>query len=274
MNRQQLIHNIQKKKSVLCVGLDTDIQKIPAHLRDHEDPIFAFNKEIVDSTADFAVAYKPNIAFYEAEGIKGWESLQKIIAYIRENYPDIFLIADAKRGDIGNTAERYAQTFYHTYQFHSVTLSPYMGKDSIEPFLRDQDKWAIVLGLTSNQGALDVQMLSLGKTYNNQHIYQKVMQTVASWGTTANTMFVVGATNSEQLADIRSQFPEHFFLIPGVGAQGGDLNEVLHHTFVKNEGLVLINSSRGILYAANDQNFAMAARKEAQKLQEVMSTFF
>ncbi len=274
MDRSALIKSIQKKKSVLCVGLDTDIEKIPTHLRNTEDPIFSFNKEIVDATAAYTVAYKPNIAFYEAEGVKGWESLDKTIRYIRENHPDIFLIADAKRGDIGNTAERYARTFYHTYNFDSVTLSPYMGKDSIEPFLRDSGKWAIVLGLTSNQGALDVQMLNLDQPVSKPHVYQKVMQTVASWGNTGNTMFVVGATNSAQLADIREAFPEHFFLIPGVGAQGGDLSEVLKHTFVKDQGLVLINSSRGILYASSGDDFAQAAALEAKKLQKEMAKWF
>jgi orotidine-5'-phosphate decarboxylase len=274
MDRSTLIQSIKEKKSVLCVGLDTDLEKIPVHLHNVEDPIFSFNKEIIDATAAYTVAYKPNIAFYEAEGIKGWKSLDKTIRYIREKYPTIFLIADAKRGDIGNTAERYAKTFYHTYNFDSVTLSPYMGKDSIEPFLQDHGKWAIVLGLTSNQGALDVQMLNVDQPISKPHVYQKVMQNVASWGNESNTMFVVGATNGAQLGNIRQAFPRHFFLIPGVGAQGGDLSEVLKHTFVKNEGLVLINSSRGILYASSEENFAQAAAAEAKKLQEEMAKWF
>ena len=270
MTRRELIAAIQKKRSVLCVGLDTDLTRIPAHLQQEDDPIFAFNKAIVDATAPYTVAYKPNIAFYEAEGVAGWQSLDKIVKYIRQHYPDIFLIADAKRGDIGNTAERYARSFFHTLDFDSVTLSPYMGKDSITPFLGHEGKWAIVLGLTSNKGSADVQQLSS----DDERVYQKVMRTVAGWGSENDLMFVVGATNESDLANIRQRFPRHFFLIPGVGAQGGDLNTVLSQTFISGEGGVLINSSRGIIYASNDQDFAEAAGREAKKMVGEMAVFF
>ena len=274
MNRKALIANIRQKKSVLCVGLDTDLDKIPTHLRGEDDPVFAFNKAIIDATAQYTVAYKPNIAFYESEGLKGWRSLEKTVAYVRKAHPDIFLIADAKRGDIGNTAERYARTFFKTMPFDSVTLSPYMGRDSIMPFLQDEGKWAIVLGLTSNRGALDVQMLTLGQTHQNKAVYKRVMESVASWGTDKNIMFVVGATNESQLADIRAAFPQHFFLIPGVGAQGGDLKTVLQSTFIPGDGGVLINSSRGIIYASSGEDFEEAARNEAKQMQSVMADFF
>jgi orotidine-5'-phosphate decarboxylase len=274
MNREELIANIRQKRSVLCVGLDTDLEKIPTHLKGEADPVFAFNKAIIDATAPYTVAYKPNIAFYESEGQGGWLSLQKTVEYIRTEYPDIFLIADAKRGDIGNTAERYARTFFHTLPFDSVTLSPYMGRDSIMPFLQYEGKWAIVLGLTSNRGALDVQMLTLGQTYENKAVYKRVMESVASWGTSENIMFVVGATNESQLAGIRAAFPHYFFLIPGVGAQGGDLHTVLKRTFIPNEGGVLINSSRGIIYASSGKDFAQAAGIKAKDMHTVMRAFF
>jgi len=270
MTRSDLINAIRRKQSVLCVGLDTDLARIPEHLRNQDDPLFAFNKAIVDATAPYTVAYKPNIAFYEAEGIDGWRSLKKTVDYIRREYPDIFLIADAKRGDIGNTAERYARSFFDTFDFDSVTLSPYMGQDSITPFLGREGKWAIVLGLTSNKGSADVQQLKA----DNETVYQTVMRTVASWGSMNDTMFVVGATNESELADIRRAFPQHFFLIPGVGAQGGDLHTVLRHTFIKDEGGVLINSSRGIIYASSGEDFAQSAGREAKAMQEVMGRFF
>ncbi|MCC5916498.1 MAG: orotidine-5'-phosphate decarboxylase [Cryomorphaceae bacterium] len=271
MERTNLIKIIQKKRSVLCVGLDTDLTKIPKHLLADDDPMFAFNKSIIDATEPYAVAYKPNIAFYEAEGESGWKSLKKTVNYIRDNYPDVFLIADAKRGDIGNTAERYAHTFFNLYDFDAVTLSPYMGHDSISPFVKNAGKWAIVLGLTSNKGAQDIQML---ESDQGDKVYQKVMKSVASWGSPESIMFVVGATNEAQLAGIRDSFPEHFFLIPGVGAQGGDLNTVLKNTFIRNEGGVLINSSRGIIYASSGRDFAGAAAENAKEMVEDMTKFF
>lgn len=270
MTRSELVASIAQKRSVLCVGLDADLARIPTHLHREADPLFAFNRAIVDATAPYAVAYKPNIAFYEAEGVAGWQSLDKIVKYIRQQHPNVFLIADAKRGDIGNTAERYARSFFHTLDFDSVTLSPYMGKDSITPFLGVEGKWAIVLGLTSNKGSRDVQKLST----DNDKVYQKVMRTAAGWGSERDTMFVVGATNETELAEIRHAFPDHFFLIPGVGAQGGDVKNVLDQTFIDGEGGVLVNSSRGIIYASNGVDFAEAAAREAKAMQTVMADFF
>lgn len=264
--RSQLIETIFKKRSVLCIGLDTDMAKIPKHLLQEEDPVFAFNKAIIDATQDYAVAYKINTAFYEAQGIKGWWSMEKTLNYIPK---DIFTIADAKRGDIGNTSEQYARTFFHTYPFDSVTVAPYMGEDSVKPFLQFEGKWAIVLGLTSNAGSADFQLQQCG----SELLYQKVLQTVASWGNTGNTMFVIGATRKEQLQEVRALLPEHFFLVPGVGAQGGDVDTVCRNAFNSDAG-VLINVSRGIIYAGKDVDFADSVYDAAQKYQEEMSVFF
>jgi orotidine-5'-phosphate decarboxylase len=266
MNRTQLVDTIFSKKSVLCVGLDTDITKIPTHLLSTTDPVFEFNKAIIDATKDQAVAYKINTAFYEAQGIAGWVSMQKTLEYIPEG---IFTIADAKRGDIGNTSEQYARTFFHTYPFDSVTVAPYMGEDSVKPFLKFEDKWSIVLGLTSNAGSADFQLQPSG----SEMLYQRVLRTVASWGTPGNIMFVIGATRKEQLQEVRALLPEHFFLVPGVGAQGGDVKTVCQSAFTKDAGL-LINVSRGIIFASNDEFFAEKANEEAINYQQQMSAFF
>lgn len=265
MNRAELKETIFKKKSVLCVGLDTDTSKIPQHLLQTEDPVFEFNKAIIDATAEWTVAYKINTAFYEAQGVKGWISLEKTLNYIPKG---IFTIADAKRGDIGNTSEQYARTFFYTYPFDSVTVAPYMGSDSVQPFLQFKDKWAIVLGLTSNAGSADFQLQQCG----SGKLYQQVLQTVATWGTPENTMFVIGATRKEQLQEVRSLLPQHFFLVPGVGAQGGDVDTVCRNT-VTEDGGVLINVSRGIIYAANNASFAECAYEEARKYQKEMAVF-
>lgn len=265
MTRAQLVAEIRNKKSLLCVGLDTDIDKIPAHLKGEEDPVFAFNKAIIDATAAYAVSYKVNTAFYEAQGIPGWISLQKTLAYIPGN---IFTIADAKRGDIGNTADQYAKTFFQTYPFDSVTVAPYMGEDSVKPFLQYDGKWAIVLGLTSNAGSKDFQLQTCG----DERLYEKVMRTVSTWGTPGNTMFVVGATRKEQLKQVRELMPEHFFLIPGVGAQGGDVPTVCDNA-MNNDGGVLINVSRGISYVSSGEDFAIAAEKAAKQYQQEMAAY-
>ncbi len=265
MDRSQLVDIIFKKKSVLCVGLDTDMAKIPKHLLGEEDPVFSFNKAIIDATKDYTVAYKINTAFYEAQGIKGWVSMEKTLNHIPK---DIFTIADAKRGDIGNTSEQYAQTFFHTYPFDSVTVAPYMGADSVKPFLQFESKWSIVLGLTSNAGSADFQLQQCG----DEMLYQKVLRTVASWGTPNNIMFVIGATRKEQLQEVRTLLPEHFFLVPGVGAQGGDVATVCSNAMNKDGG-VLINVSRGIIFAGSDESFAERASEEARKYQGEMAVF-
>ncbi|WP_392419491.1 orotidine-5'-phosphate decarboxylase [Capnocytophaga canis] len=265
MTLQKLINQIRKKKSFLCVGLDVDLTKVPSHLLQTEDPIFEFNKAIIDATHSFAVAYKPNMAFYEAYGVKGWQSLAKTIAYINENHPDIFTIADAKRGDIGNTSAMYAKAFFNDLHFDSVTVAPYMGKDSVEPFLAFEDKITILLALTSNAGAFDFQT----QMVNNEELYKKVLQTSLTWENSQNLMYVVGATKSEYLKEIRKIVPNHFLLVPGVGAQGGSLDEVCEYGLNADNGL-LINSSRGIIYASNGTDFAEKAREEAQKLQQQM----
>jgi orotidine-5'-phosphate decarboxylase len=264
MNREQLIARIKKKQSFLCVGLDTDINKIPKYLLELEDPIFEFNKQIIDATKEFCVAYKPNIAFYESMGISGWESLQKTLDYIPEN---IFTIADAKRGDIGNTSTMYARAFFENMNFDSVTVAPYMGSDSVTPFLTFEDKWAIVLALTSNKGGLDFQKIN-GE--NGKPLFKQVLETSKNWGTDANMMFVVGATRAEQLSDIREIIPNHFLLVPGVGAQGGNLQDVAKFGMNSECGL-LVNSSRGIIYAGNDVDFSEKAKVEAHKLQKEMA---
>ncbi len=267
MTTQQLISQIFSKKSFLCIGLDVDMDKIPSHLRATEDPIFEFNKAIIDATHDVCVAYKPNTAFYEAYGIKGWQSLEKTIAYINQNYPEIFTIADAKRGDIGNTSSMYAKAFFDDLAFDSVTVAPYMGKDSVEPFLAFADKHTILLALTSNEGAFDFQTLQV----NGKEIYKTVLETSKTWKNSHNLMYVVGATKAEFFTEIRKIVPDSFLLVPGVGAQGGSLSEVCKYGMNENVGL-LINSSRGIIYASADVDFAEKAREEALKLQQEMAS--
>lgn len=267
MNKQALIAQIQQKKSFLCIGLDVDLAKIPTHLLAEEDPIFEFNKQLIDATHHLAVAYKPNTAFYEAYGIKGWRALEKTINYINENYPKIFTIADAKRGDIGNTSTMYAKAFFEDLNFDSVTVAPYMGSDSVEPFLAFENKTTILLALTSNKGGLDFQ----GLKTNNNELYKEVLKTALTWKNSDNLMFVVGATKAEYFSEIRKIVPNHFLLVPGVGAQGGNLQDVCKYGITKDCGL-LINSSRGIIYAGNDENFAKDAQIEALKLQQQMET--
>ncbi|NVK08036.1 MAG: orotidine-5'-phosphate decarboxylase [Tenacibaculum sp.] len=267
MTTQQLVSEIRKKKSFLCIGLDVDLNKIPAHLLLEEDPIFAFNKAIIDATHHLCVAYKPNTAFYEAYGIKGWKSLERTINYLNEKHPEIFTIADAKRGDIGNTSTMYAKAFFEDLAFDSVTVAPYMGKDSVEPFLAFKDKHTIMLALTSNQGAFDFQT----KTVDGKELYKQVIETSKSWKNSQNLMYVVGATKAEYLADIRKIIPESFLLVPGVGAQGGNLEEVCKYGMTDTVGL-LINSSRGIIYASIGNDFAKAAATKAEELQKLMET--
>lgn len=266
MNRQALIAQIEKKKSVLCVGLDTDINKIPEHLLSESDPIFAFNKAIIDATADFAVAYKPNIAFYESMGVKGWESLGKTINYLNESYPEVFTIADAKRGDIGNTSKMYAEAFFNSMAFDSVTVAPYMGIDSVSPFLAFEEKWVILLALTSNQGAFDFQ---LTENADGEALFETVVKKAQEWATPEQLMFVLGATKTEYLERVRKAAPDTFFLVPGVGAQGGSLEDVLTKATNKEYG-VLVNSTRGIIYQSKDRDFAEAARRAALELQQQM----
>ncbi|MEY8848296.1 orotidine-5'-phosphate decarboxylase [Psychroserpens sp. XS_ASV72] len=266
MTTDQLIAQIHKKQSFLCIGLDVDLNKIPQHLLEDEDPIFAFNKAIIDATHHLCVAYKPNIAFYEAYGLKGWKALEKTIMYLNVKHPEIFTIADAKRGDIGNTSRMYAKAFFEDLAFDSITVAPYMGKDSVEPFLEFKDKHTILLALTSNQGAFDFQT----KTLENQELYKQVLHTSKSWNNAHNLMYVVGATKAEYLSDIRTIIPESFLLVPGVGAQGGSLKEVCKYGMTKDVGL-LINSSRGIIYASNGKDFAQAAAKKAEAMQKEMA---
>ena len=265
MTTSQLVQQIRTKKSFLCIGLDVDINKIPEHLLKENDPIFAFNKAIIDATHHLCVAYKPNTAFYEAYGIKGWQALEKTINYLNEKHPEIFTIADAKRGDIGNTSTMYAKAFFEDLAFDSVTVAPYMGKDSIEPFLAFEDKHTILLALTSNQGAFDFQT----KTVDGKELYKQVLETSKTWKNTENLMYVVGATKAEYLADIRKIIPDSFLLVPGVGAQGGNLQEVCKYGMNDSVGL-LINSSRGIIYASNQTDFAEAAAKKSEELQKEM----
>jgi len=256
MNAQQLFDQIKKKGSFLCVGLDTDITKIPAFLLDTPDPVFAFNKEIIDSTSQHAVAYKPNLAFYESLGLQGWNSLEKTVDYIHQNYQEIFIIADAKRGDIGNTSSMYAKAFFVQMDFDAVTVAPYMGEDSVKPFLAYEGKWVILLALTSNKGAFDFQYLE--NRENGERLFEHVLQTSKNWGNEQNMMYVVGATRAEELAGIRKIVPDHFLLIPGVGAQGGSLQKVSEFGFNHKCGL-LVNSSRAIIYASNGRDFAKLA---------------
>lgn len=265
MTNAEIIAQIKKKKSFLCIGLDVDVTKIPKHLLDKEDPIFEFNKAIIDATHDLCVSYKPNTAFYEAYGIKGWQSLQKTIHYLNENHPEIFTIADAKRGDIGNTSSMYAKAFFEDLNFDSVTVAPYMGKDSVEPFLAFENKHTIMLALTSNEGAFDFQTQNV----EGRELYKVVLETSKSWKNANNLMYVVGATKAEYFSEIRKIVPDSFLLVPGVGAQGGSLAEVCKYGMNENVGL-LINSSRGIIYASNGTDFAEKAREEALKLQQEM----
>ncbi|MCL4170248.1 UNVERIFIED_CONTAM: hypothetical protein GTU68_028954 [Idotea baltica] len=265
MTTQTLIDQIRKKESFLCIGLDTDLDKIPKALLKEEDPIFSFNKAIIDATHHLCVAYKPNIAFYEAYGIKGWIALEKTISYLNEKYPEIFTIADAKRGDIGNTSTRYAKAFFEDLNFDSITIAPYMGKDSVEPFLAFENKHTILLALTSNEGAFDFQT----KLIDGEELYKHVLKTANLYKGSENLMYVVGATKAEYLAEIRKIVPHNFLLVPGVGAQGGSLTEVCRYGITANVGL-LINSSRGIIYASNGEDFAKAAQQKAAHLQQQM----
>lgn len=267
MNRSELISIIKRKRSLLCVGLDTEEHLVPAHFRSERHPVRAYNEAIVEATHDVAVAYKLNLAFYEALGVDGWADLEATVAYIRSR-GDCFIIADAKRGDIGNTARKYAEAFYDKLDFDAVTIAPYMGKDSVTPFLGRSGKWAIVLGVTSNEGALDFQFLPVDAT--QQRLFERVMTKVGEWGSLEDTMFVVGATRTDVLVQARAIAPDHFFLVPGVGAQGGDLNAVLEATMTKDGGL-LINSSRGILYAGKGEDAIPAARQAAKVLQQAMA---
>lgn len=268
MNKLQLFENIQRKKSFLCVGLDTDINKIPEFLFDDtDDNIFAFNKAIIDATADLCVAYKPNLAFYESLGIQGWEALERTVEYIREEYPDQFIIADAKRGDIGNTSAMYARTFFGNLDFDAVTVAPYMGEDSVTPFLNYEGKWVILLSLTSNRGAADFQYIKDAST--GESLFEKVLKKSKEWGNEDKLMYVVGATRADMLADIRNIIPDSFLLVPGVGAQGGSLQEVAKYGLNSTCGL-LVNSSRQIIYASSGKDFAEAARIEAIKVQQEM----
>ena len=267
MNRQQLINEIFSKKTFLCVGLDTDINKIPEHLKKEEEPIFAFNKAIIDATAPYCVAYKPNLAFYECYGLKGMVAFEKTIKYLKENHPNHFIIADAKRGDIGNTSKMYAQTFFEEYNLDSVTVAPYMGEDSVKPFLEYDGKWVILLALTSNKGSHDFQ---LTEDQQGERLFEKVLKKSQEWGTTENLMYVVGATQGKMFEDIRRIAPNHFLLVPGVGAQGGSLQEVCKYGMTKDCGL-LVNSSRGIIYAGKDKDFSEIAAQKAKELQQEMA---
>lgn len=267
MNNQQLFDNIRKKGSFLCVGLDTDIRKIPPFLLDTTDPVFAFNKEVIDATANYTVAYKPNLAFYESEGLEGWRSLEKTVHYIRENYPDIFLIADAKRGDIGNTSSMYARAFFEKLEFDAVTVAPYMGEDSVKPFLSYAGKRVVLLALTSNKGAFDFQFITDSST--NEKLFERVLRISRLWGNEENMMYVIGATKAEELAGIRNIVPDHFLLVPGVGAQGGSLQEVAKFGLNKQCGL-LVNSSRAIIYASDGEDFATRAGESAKETRDEM----
>ena len=268
MNRQQLVEQIFTKKSFLCVGLDTDLKKIPRHLLGNDDPISDFNKAIIDATAPYCVAYKPNLAFYEAFGVKGLMSFEKTVKYLKQNYPNHFIIADAKRGDIGNTSAMYARTFFEEYDVDSLTVAPYMGEDSVSPFLCYEGKWVILLALTSNKGSHDFQLTEDG---NGQRLFEKVLEKSQEWGTPENMMYVVGATQGQMFEDIRRVAPRHFLLVPGVGAQGGSLQEVCKYGITNDCGL-LVNSSRGIIYASNGEDFAEVAAQKSQELQQQMAT--
>ena len=268
MNRQELIKQIHEKRSFLCVGLDTDLKKIPQHLLNQEDAIFAFNKQIIDATAPYCVSYKPNLAFYEAFGVKGLMSFEKTIQYLKQNYPHHFIIADAKRGDIGNTSAMYARTFFEEYDVDSLTVAPYMGEDSVTPFLGYEGKWVILLALTSNKGSNDFQ---LTEDAQGERLFEKVLRTSQQWGTDENMMYVVGATQGRMFEDIRRVAPRHFLLVPGVGAQGGSLEEVCKYGKIPGDCGLLVNSSRGIIYASQGEDFAEVAAQKARELQQQMA---
>ncbi len=267
MNRKQLIQQILEKKSFLCVGLDTDTKKIPQHLLSEEDPIFSFNKAIIDATAPYCVSYKPNLAFYEAFGLKGIQAFEKTINYLNTNYPSHFIIADAKRGDIGNTSAMYARTFFEEYNLDALTVAPYMGEDSVTPFLQYDGKWVVLLALTSNKGSHDFQLTT---DTDGERLFEKVLRVSQQWGNEENMMYVVGATQGKMFEDIRKIAPNHFLLVPGVGAQGGSLEEVCKYGMTKDCGL-LVNSSRGIIYASNGEDFAEIAALKAKELQQQMA---
>ena len=267
MNKQELFENIKRKQSFLCVGLDTDIKKIPEHLLKEEDPIFAFNKAIIDATAPYCIAYKPNLAFYESMGVKGWIAFEKTVEYIKKNYPDQFIIADAKRGDIGNTSAMYARTFFEELDIDSVTVAPYMGEDSVTPFLTYEGKWVILLALTSNKGSHDFQ---LTEDKDGERLFEKVLRKSQAWANDENMMYVVGATQGRMFEDIRRIVPNHFLLVPGIGAQGGSLEEVCRYGMTPQCGLI-VNSSRAIIYANKSEAFAQAAKNEAEKVQKQMA---
>lgn len=267
MNYFELVEQIRSKKSFLCVGLDTDLKKIPQHLLQEEDPIFAFNKAIIDATAPYCVAYKPNLAFYECFGVKGWVAFEKTIKYIRENYPEQFIIADAKRGDIGNTSAMYARAFFEDMDVDALTVAPYMGEDSVTPFLQYEGKWVVLLALTSNKGSHDFQLM---QDQRGERLFEKVLSTSQLWGDAQNMMYVVGATQGSLFADIRKVAPRHFLLVPGVGAQGGSLEEVCKYGMTDDCGLI-VNSSRGIIYADNTERFAEVAGEKAHELQQQMA---
>ena len=266
MTRKELFENIKRKRSFLCVGLDTDIKKIPQHLLSEEEPIFAFNKAIIDATAQYCVAYKPNLAFYESLGVEGWIAFEKTVKYIQTNYPDMFIIADAKRGDIGNTSEMYARSFFDHLNIDSVTVAPYMGEDSVKPFLGYEGKWVILLALTSNKGSHDFQMI---KDTEGEQLFERVMRTAQTWATPEEMMFVVGATQGERFTDVRKVAPKSFLLVPGVGAQGGSLQDVCKYGMIEDCGL-LVNSSRGVIYVSKGEDFAEAAAKAAEEVQKEM----
>jgi orotidine-5'-phosphate decarboxylase len=271
MNYQDIVNQINKKKSLLCVGLDSDLNKIPQHLLKAEDPIYEFNKAIIDATAQQSIAFKPNLAFYESLGLSGWKSLEKTIAYINEKYPEIFTIADAKRGDIGNTSKMYAKAFFEQLKFDAVTVAPYMGEDSVKPFLEYENKWVILLALTSNQGAFDFQF-NQDKS-NDKRLFEQVLERSSKWGSKDNMMYVVGATKAEMLKDVRNIIPEHFLLVPGVGAQGGSLEDVIENGATKDKGLI-INSSRAVIYTDHTEQYAEVAKQEALALRNAMARYF
>jgi orotidine-5'-phosphate decarboxylase len=282
MNRQQLVDQIFSKKAYLCVGLDTDIAKIPRHLLSSPDPIFEFNKQIIDATKDFCVSYKINTAFYEAQGLKGWEAMEKTVNYIPSTH---FKIADAKRGDIGNTSSQYAKAFFETMNFDAITVAPYMGEDSVKPFLEYKNKWTILLGLTSNPGAADFELQTITKKIETldegmhtrrqeeTYLYETVLETASHWGTEENLMFVIGATQADEFTNIRALTPNHFYLVPGVGAQGGSLKEISEKAMIKDCGL-LVNASRAVIYASSGEDFADAAAKVAKEYADEMSGYF
>lgn len=269
MTRKELIQQIYGKRSFLCVGLDTDLKKVPAHILNEEDPIFAFNKQIIDATAPYCVAYKPNLAFYEAFGVKGVQSFEQTVKYLKQNYPQHFIIADAKRGDIGNTSAMYARTFFEEYDVDSLTVAPYMGEDSVTPFLGYDGRWVILLALTSNKGSHDFQLTA---DPQGERLFEKVLRVSQQWGTEENMMYVVGATQGRMFEDIRRVAPRHFLLVPGVGAQGGSLEEVCQYGMIAGECGLLVNSSRGIIYASDGEDFAAVAAQKAQELQQQMSS--